>query len=422
MKKIILSLFFCDLALFIMAAEPDSLTRGKLTISGELRPRLEIRNGYRTLLADSLVPASFVSQRSRLNFDFRNHYLTFYFSLQDVRIWGADASTSDKVFPGIFESWAELRLAEKWKMRAGRQALTYDNERLFSVNNWKQSGRTHDALRFAFCGKNLTMEQVLGFSQTKENSSGTEYKPGFSNYKFLAMNYMKYKLSSTLSLTSLQTADGFQDAFRAENMYMRYTTGGRVEYKTEKMMATGAGWYQWGHTDSTYKIRAWYAHSEIRYQVGRDISATAGAEIVSGNLKNQPVRISRAFIPLYGSGHTFMGYMDYFTAFPGDTKNEGLINPYLLIQYKLNKLCLKLHNHLFYLQGNSTDLTPYLGYETDLVVQYKLNDFATFDYGFCTLSPSESMNRIKNVEKPAPFQFFSYIMLTVKPVLFSSQK
>lgn len=422
MKSLFFLLIFCTLSFLSIGAEPDSLNRGKLVISGEIRPRFELRNGYRTLLADSLVPASFVSQRSRVNFDYRNHYLTFYLSLQDVRIWGADAVTSDKVFPGIFESWAEIRLAEKWKIRAGRQVLIYDNERLYSVNNWRQSARTHDAMRIVFNGNKLTMEQVLGFNQTKENSSGTEYNPGFSNYKFLAMNYLKYKLSSSLSLTALNTADGYQDAFRAENMYMRYTTGGRVEFKTEKMTATGAGWYQSGRTDSTFRIRAWYTQGEIKYQFGKDMSATAGAEIVSGNLKDQSKSITRAFVPLYGSGHSFMGYMDYFTAFPGDVKKDGLINPYVLLQYKIKKVNLKLHNHLFYLQGNATELSPYLGYEADLVVQYKVSDFASLEYGFCTLSPSESMNHIKNVSKPAPFQFFSYFMMTVKPVLFTSSK
>jgi hypothetical protein len=373
-------------------------------------------------VADSLVPASFVSQRSRLNFDYRNHNLTFYLSLQDVRIWGADAPNSDKVFPGLFESWAEVRLAEKWRIRAGRQTLIYDNERLFSSNNWRQNARSHEALRIIFSSDKMIMEQVLGFNQIKENNSGTEYNPGFANYKFLAVNFLRYKLSSSVSLTALNTVDGFQDTFRPENMYLRYTSGGRVEYKTENMTSTLAGWYQFGRTDSLYQIRAWYSHAEIKYMPVKNLNVAAGAEIASGNIKGQSKSISRAFIPLCGSGHSFMGYMDYFTSFPGDTKKDGLINPFLLLQYKFEKTMLKLHHHLFYLQGNSNDLAPYLGYETDLVCQYRFNEFACIEFGFCTMAPSASLRTIKNVNDPDPFQVFSYCMLTVNPVIFSSGK
>lgn len=422
MKKFVYFLILCLLTIHSWAADPDSLSRGTLVISGEIRPRFELRNGYKTLISDTMVPGSFVSQRSRLNLDYRNHYLSFYLSLQDVRIWGKDASTSDLVFPGIFESWAEARLAENWKIRAGRQILVYDNERLYSVNNWRQSARTHDAFRLVYSGKKLTMEQVVAFNQTKENSYGTEYKPSFSNYKFLLMNYLKYKLTEKVSLSALNTADGFQDAFRAENMYIRYTPGGRVEFKEDKLYATVGSWYQCGKTDSTYKIRAWYAHAEVKYQPVKNVFATLGTEILSGDIKDQGDRLNRAFVPLYGSGHTFMGYMDYFTSFPGDTKKDGLTNPYLYLQYKAGKWNIKLNNHLFYLQGSKLELDKYLGFETDLVLNYKLSDFSSVEWGFCTLSPSETLKEIRGVDNPSSFQYFSYVTLTINPVLFRSGK
>ncbi len=413
MKKHVLFLVISIITLNIRAAEPDSLNKGSIIISGEMRPRFELRKGYKTLIYDSLVPASFVSQRSRLNFDFKNHYLRFYISLQDVRIWGEDVSTSDQKFPGLFESFAEVNLCKNWKIRAGRQVLAYDSERLFSGNNWKQAARSHDAFRLMYRGDNIIMEQVLAFNQTKENSNGTEYSPTFSNYKFLAMNFLKYKVSEQFIVTALNTADGFQDVNRAENMYLRYTLGGRLEYKKDKLYATAASWYQCGKTDSLYKIHSWYLHAEAKYEAIKNLFVTGGAEILSGNINGQGATLNRAFVTLYGSGHTFMGYMDYFTSFPGDTKKDGLVNPYLYLQFKTGKFNLKFNNHLFFLQSDSQQLDKYLGFESDLVVNYKVSDFASVEFGFCYFSPTESLNKIKNVTTPDPFQHFSYVTFMV---------
>ena len=57
-------------------------------ISGELRPRYEMRQGFGTLMPDNMDAANFVSQRLRLNADYANSNYRFYLSLQDVRVWG----------------------------------------------------------------------------------------------------------------------------------------------------------------------------------------------------------------------------------------------------------------------------------------------------------------------------------------------
>ena len=50
-------------------------------ISGEIRPRMEYRHGYKKL-ADSLADnALFIDQRTRLNFDYKQERLAFRVSL-----------------------------------------------------------------------------------------------------------------------------------------------------------------------------------------------------------------------------------------------------------------------------------------------------------------------------------------------------
>src|SRR5690625_5777295 len=60
----------------------------QVTVDAELRPRFEYRHGYKTLFPDDVDPAIFVSQRTRLNGFYNDESLTFYLSLQDVRVWG----------------------------------------------------------------------------------------------------------------------------------------------------------------------------------------------------------------------------------------------------------------------------------------------------------------------------------------------
>src|SRR5690606_15406002 len=57
-------------------------------IKAEIRPRAEVRNGYRTLRHDTTRAAFFISQRSRLQFRYQRVGLIFHTSVQDVRVWG----------------------------------------------------------------------------------------------------------------------------------------------------------------------------------------------------------------------------------------------------------------------------------------------------------------------------------------------
>ena len=70
----------------------------QITISGELRPRAEYRNGYKTLTPNDVDAALFVSQRTRLNTEFITENYTFFVSIQDVRVWGGvqQLNTIDK--------------------------------------------------------------------------------------------------------------------------------------------------------------------------------------------------------------------------------------------------------------------------------------------------------------------------------------
>ncbi len=148
---------------------------------------------------------------------------------------------------------------------------------------------------------------------------------------------------------------------------------------------------------------------------------------MSGDDATSTSKLSKSFVPLYGVAWKFMGNMDYFTSFPKDVKNGGLINPYLFLIYEVNKnLSVRADGHLFYLQNkvldkNKNELNPYLGFENDISFKYKFNNYTTLDFGFSYLIGEESMEILKGI-KSSKTPIWSYLMITFKPELFSFKK
>jgi hypothetical protein len=65
----------------------------QLSLSGQPRSRAELRDGYGTLEPIDNKNAAFISQRIRITLNYNSSNLVFHTSIQDVRLWGQDAST-----------------------------------------------------------------------------------------------------------------------------------------------------------------------------------------------------------------------------------------------------------------------------------------------------------------------------------------
>jgi hypothetical protein len=166
----------------------------QLTVSGQLRSRAELRDGYGTLNLNANKSAAFVSQRTRLIFDFKSNRLIFHTTFQDVRLWGQDASTvssADGNKLELHEAWAEIILSntkdtsfkkspfDYFALRIGRQELVYDDERLLGNLDWVQQGRRHDAIVFKMINKGWQADLGAAFNQNTDaiNYNGTFYTP-----------------------------------------------------------------------------------------------------------------------------------------------------------------------------------------------------------------------------------------------------
>lgn len=119
-------------------------------MQGVIRPRFEYRDGYKKLRTENTKPAYFMSQRTRLTFNYKNRTLSTRITLYDARVWGDQVLKMDEPSMGLHEAWFELNLTESSKLKFGRQELNYDNSRLISRVNWNQIGAAHDAGLFKF--------------------------------------------------------------------------------------------------------------------------------------------------------------------------------------------------------------------------------------------------------------------------------
>ncbi|HTR28626.1 MAG TPA: alginate export family protein [Puia sp.] len=166
----------------------------QLSVTGQLRVRSELRDGYGTLETAGSQPAFVTTQRARLTFRYLSSRVIFQTSVQDVRVWGGDASTIDNADGArlsVHEAWAELVLAntedsslghsgiQYLGCRIGRQELVYDDQRLLGNLDWLQQARRHDAMVWKAVQRLWRADLGVAFNQNTDafNYNGTYYTP-----------------------------------------------------------------------------------------------------------------------------------------------------------------------------------------------------------------------------------------------------
>jgi len=410
-----------------------------LIVDLQLKNRFEFRNGYANIPADNSSPAAFVNQRSRLNFDYHHgNSLNALLSLQDARVWGSHDPRGLNGTIQLFEGYVEPFLSSNFSIRIGRQRIALDNQRLFAEREWSVNATAHDAVNFRYYKDKLSAELVGAFNQTAERNFGTDYTPAepsitpgnstpgtWNNYKALAVNYLKYEFNSNVTATTIIATDAYQDAVNKEQNHWRFTYGGRLEYKKGFWYTTASGYLQSGRNSIGKTIDAWYVQPEIKYAVPNNIAFRLGAEVLSGD-NGKVGTTDHNFVPLYGVAHRFNGFMDFFTRFPNDLNNAGLVNPYFFISKNIGtKVEISTNNHLFYTQrgfintSNET-LNKYMGYEHDLLVTYKPNTYTHIESGFSFALPTDTMTAIKKTGNPERLATWAYVQVKFTPRLFKN--
>ncbi len=249
MSKNLKTKVLCFLLLFCTVK--SSVLNAQITLTGQIRTRTEVRNGLGNLVLKGSKNAAFTSQRTRLTFGYKWDRLTVGVSLQDVRVWGQDASSISNADGNklmLHEGWADLMLANKadttfkfkgidlLSVKIGRQELIYDDVRLIGNLDWLQQARRHDMALLKAVHHGWQVDVGFAYNQNSDAF-------GITNTSFVPSNVAPYVKNSLGAL--VPTPAGILPMATAGNagnnssktgtpvwMNPPTTNGGNQDYKT----------------------------------------------------------------------------------------------------------------------------------------------------------------------------------------------
>lgn len=400
----------------------------QFSINAQIRNRAEYRNGYKNLVSKGTIPSILISQRTRICFLYETDNLKIKYSPQDVRIWGDENLSSstgvygDNASLTLFEGFADIKILQSGWLAIGRQQLVYDNQRLLAARNWNQNGLAYDAAVF----KLALSSWNIHIGSSWNSISDSKYDNLYPTTRIKSLNYLwlNYKSQKNLGFSILHLSTAVCESDSTNQLFFRHTSGLFSKYKKENFNFWGNAYYQYGKNQKGLAVSAFLIDADLSYKVEKLI-AGLGIGFLSGNSKTGSNQVTdHLFDNLYGARHKYFGSIDYFSSFASHTNQGGLADYYFYLNYQISKsFCVKNTSHYFQLAqtNNTTPEDKNLGFENDVVLKYKFNDWGAFESGYSFFLPTESIKSIQKVNEPKISQFF-YLQLTITPTLFTHKK
>ncbi|CAM3423291.1 alginate export family protein [Flavobacterium chungbukense] len=401
----------------------------ELDVNLQIRPRFEYRNGYKTLLPEGQKGTSQISQRSRLNINFKQEDLIVKLTLQNTRTWGdvAPTAVADKNGVAVFEAWAQYNFTEKWSARMGRQVLSYDNQRIFGEQDWAAQAQSHDALTVSFHTEKQKLDFGGAYNSNAENTFQTPYT--VANYKALQYAWYHNQFNEAFGLSFLLLNTGYEYAPNPnpENKLLVDYTQTFGPYLTYKKGKIDTNFWAYGQTgkSTNLQVSAWNAAANFGYQLTESFKAGLGYEFLSGKDSNDGSTVIKSFNPIFGTNHGFNGYMDYFYV-GNHLKNVGLQDAFIKLNYNVNKWQFALIPHLFLSAADvvtplNEKLDSYLGTEIDATFGYNFKKDIIVTGGYSQMFGSKTLEFIKNGDANHTNNW-AWLMISVNPKIFSWKK
>ncbi|MDP3431452.1 MAG: alginate export family protein [Bacteroidota bacterium] len=402
-------------------------TLGQTAVDAEFRPRSEFRQGFDQPLPDGIKPALFTLQRTRLNFNYKGSVLNARLVLQDARVFGeTDTKGTGTGTLGIYEAWTELLLFSGTSFKIGRQGVLFEDGRLFSLSPWSNTGNAHDLAQFRYFAQGFDIQLAYAYNNQKVYNADTSYYSVSKMYKQLAFLHLTKTLARGLDLSLLGVDEGFMKSKTDQELYHRYTTGGTLQQKNEKLLLGFllTGYYQFGKSTPTVDLDAYLLALKVNYTFTDKIGGLVGADYYSGSGSTLAATKTNTFNKLpYGVNHIFNGFMEYWATLP----KGGLINYFGGVNLKLSK---KLSSEITYfgfrlaenMKLGTNDISKNLGSELDVVLNYKFSDETAVQFAWCGyfVTDGTKMLKYKSTIVETKFPQYAYLMLTIKPQLYKN--
>ncbi len=400
----------------------------QLKITGEVRPRAEYRDGFKTFNSDQTDAAFFIEQRTRLITSYKKDKITLKLSLQDVRFWGGTSQIykSDNALINFNEAWAGYELGSGSTIKLGRQELDYDNARILGNLAWAQQSRSHDLVKYEYEGiTGFKLHVGAAFNQETVNAPAeparlfNTFYSGVNNYKTMQFAWA-HQSYETGKVSLLFLSNGLQAADSTTNF--GFTTGTFWKQKMGGLNLTFEGYYQFGEDGAGTTINAYMLALALGTKLGSH-NIEIGGDHLSGTEPGDTE--NNAFAPLFGTNHKFYGLMDYF--FVGNPHgNIGLTDIYLKTNWKLGaKTNLLIHFHQFFspvdiVDADQSTMSSSLAQEVDMVLNHNIAEGINLKIGISALDGSATLGQFKTGDDTT-LNYWGWTMITFKPTLFTKE-
>ena len=412
----------------------------EFTLSAQLRPRFEYRNGAYRPLVEGESPAILTNNRTRLNFDYKHtDRLHLYISLQNVNVWGQAQQIQAVDRTGgmsVFEAYAEFPLVNTLSAKVGRQMIVLDDDRIFGSLDWHPAGRSHDAVNLNWTpSEKLTLRGFFAYNQSGSTTtptlnvntpSGQNFTPGWGqDYQHLQALHAHYSISEAHQLSLLFANLGYRTNDSADQNMQ--TFGAHYTGKSNQLSYGASAYLQTGKNAEGTEKSAYMFAVNAGYKFSPIFGLTAGVDYLSGNASDDTSGKDKKFNPFSGTNHKFYGFMDYYyVGAPGSkaAPSAGLLNPYLTANVRTGeKSNLSATFHYFApaakFEVGGKKHSSY-GSEIDLVYNLKVQPFIGLQVGYSTYFANDGTKALKDTANQRGYQDWFWCSLNINPKLFSA--
>lgn len=341
-----------------MKADENETSKDKentFSMSAQIRPRAEYRNGVLNPRSEGQEPAGFINNRARLSMNYERQNLSIGLSAQHVGVWGQDPQIDKNGRFILNEAWAELDFGYGLFAKLGRQSLIYDDERILGGLDWNIAGRYHDALKLGYENKQNKLHLILAFNQNDETKiGGTFYAEGAQPYKNMQTLWYQHicsqEFKASFLFMNLGLEGGDQKEKVSDTQFMQ-TMGANLYYQPGDWTFGGTFYYQSGKNAKKREVSAFLWALNAAYKINSQWSVALGSDYLSGCSTTRTVRMpntrpsTRCTEPITSSTVRW----DYYYATPFQNGfNPGLWDNQVKLAFKPSKkVDLSLAYHYF---------------------------------------------------------------------------
>lgn len=403
---------------------PPPTQQPAYSISGQLRHRSEVDGKS---FAPGGRPLWYNVLRSRLNVQVKpTQDISVAVQIQDARLLGGgNASsargTTDAAAKALDFHQAYFAVTNVFTapvtVKIGRQELAYGNERVVGTAGWTNTGRTFDAGVVSYAGETFTADI---FSSKLVGTQTSDASENFRGVYGTFRSFQPHQIDGYVLIDD-NTAEVPRGVDAGSPKLRRYTVGNYTRGKVNVFDYELEFAYQMGKTsltDSTARlsVAAYLLGGVVGYTFDQDSKTrTAIAYTVLSGDDNAQDNEMRTFSTLFGTGHKFYGYMDYF---PPVLPNNGLRQLRFTAGMNLNSTVgISVDGHSFRLdraatytngQGGTVQENS-LGQELDLTTTLKYSANVSLVVGASAFVPGEVMRRARG----SGTSYWTYLMSTV---------